>query len=102
MANTWSLPQPTELASSYSPCRLRTIPTAGDLLCVWNQVSGDEIRRGLRRSRGCTSRYSLFDEDHLARVGDRPGLQAIQIHAAGDLLAAMVAAINGNLLNAEL
>ena len=48
---TWSLPQPTELASSYSPCRLRTIPTTGDLLCVWNQVSGDEIRRGFRRSR---------------------------------------------------
>ena len=48
---TWSLPQPTMLASSYSPCRLRTIPTTGDLLCVWNQVSGDEIRRGFRRSR---------------------------------------------------
>ena len=48
---TWSLPQPTTLASSYSPCRLRVIPTTGDLLCVWNQVSGDEIRRGFRRSR---------------------------------------------------
>ena len=48
---TWSLPQPTVLASSYSPCRLRVIPTTGDLLCVWNQVSGDEIRRGFRRSR---------------------------------------------------
>ena len=48
---TWSLPQPTALASSYSPCRLRVIPTTGDLLCVWNQVSGDEIRRGFRRSR---------------------------------------------------
>jgi hypothetical protein len=48
---TWSLPQPTELASSYSPCRLRIIPTTGDLLCVWNQVSRDEIRRGFRRSR---------------------------------------------------
>lgn len=48
---TWSLPQPTALASSYSPCRLRVIPTTGNLLCVWNQVSGDEIRRGFRRSR---------------------------------------------------
>ena len=48
---TWSLPQPTDLASSYSPCRLRVIPTTGDLLCVWNQVSGDEIRHGFRRSR---------------------------------------------------
>ena len=48
---TWSLPQPTDLASSYSPCRLRVIPTTGDLLCVWNQVSGDEVRHGFRRSR---------------------------------------------------
>ena len=48
---TWSLPQPTVLASSYSPCRLRVIPTTGDLLCVWNQVSRAEIRRGFRRSR---------------------------------------------------
>ena len=36
---------------------------------------------------------SLFDENHLAHVGDRPGLQPIQIHAAGDVLATMVAAI---------
>ena len=36
---------------------------------------------------------SSFDEDHLAHVGDRPGLQAVQIHAAGDALTAMVAAI---------
>ncbi len=48
---TWSLPQPTALASSYSPCRIRVIPTTGDLLCVWNQVGVDEIRRGFRRSR---------------------------------------------------
>ena len=48
---TWSLPQPTVLANSYSPCRLCVMPTTGDLLCVWNQVGGDEIRRGFRRSR---------------------------------------------------
>ena len=48
---TWTLPQPTELANSYSPCRLRVIPSTGDLLCVWNQVSGSEIRQGFRRSR---------------------------------------------------
>ena len=51
MANTWSLPQPMELANSYSPCCLRTIPTTGDLLCVWNQVRGEELHRGFRRSR---------------------------------------------------
>ena len=36
---------------------------------------------------------SLFDEDHLAHLGDRSGLQAVQIHAAGDVLATMVTAI---------
>lgn len=50
-AITWRLPVPTELASSLSPCRLRRIPSTGDLLCIWNQVSGDEIRRGYRRGR---------------------------------------------------
>lgn len=47
----WSLPQPTDLASSYSPPRLRRIPETGDLLAIWNQVSGDEIRRGYWRGR---------------------------------------------------
>jgi len=48
---TWSAVRPTELASSFSPPRLRTIPQNGDLLCVWNQVSAEEIRRGYRRGR---------------------------------------------------
>jgi hypothetical protein len=47
----WTEPQPTDLASSFSPCRLRRIPKTGDLLCLWNQLSADEIRRGFRRSR---------------------------------------------------
>ncbi|MFH0965881.1 MAG: sialidase family protein [Planctomycetota bacterium] len=47
----WDLPLPTELASSYSPCKVRRIPSTGDLLIVWNQVSGDEIRAGYRRGR---------------------------------------------------
>jgi hypothetical protein len=44
-------PRPTELASSYSPCSIRRIPKTGDLLIVWNQVSGDEIRASYRRGR---------------------------------------------------
>ena len=35
----------------------------------------------------------LFDEEHLAHLGDRAGLQPIQIHAAGDPLAYLIAAI---------
>ena len=48
---TWSAVRPTELASSYSPPRIVRIPKTGDLLCVWNQVSREEIRRGYRRGR---------------------------------------------------
>ena len=48
---TWTPILPSDLASSYSPPRLRRIPSTGDLLCVWNQVSRDEIKRGYRRGR---------------------------------------------------
>ena len=37
--------------------------------------------------------YALFDKDHLAHLGDRAGLQPIQIHAAGHALAAVVAPV---------
>jgi len=47
----WTVPGPTMLASSYSPAALRKIPSTGDLMCVWNQVSSDEIRLGYRRGR---------------------------------------------------
>lgn len=47
----WDWPQPTELSSSYSPFVLARLPKTNDLLCVWNQVSADEIRRGYWRSR---------------------------------------------------
>lgn len=44
-------PLPTPLASSYSPSTVARVPKTGDLLIVWNQVSGDEIRAGYRRGR---------------------------------------------------
>jgi hypothetical protein len=47
----WEALRPAELAASNSPPRLRRVPKTGDLLCVWNQVSADEIRSGFRRSR---------------------------------------------------
>jgi len=47
----WDWPQPTGLASSYSPFVLARFPETGDLLCVWNQVSASEIRSGYWRSR---------------------------------------------------
>jgi len=48
---TWQSILPTELASSQSPPLLIQIPTTGNLLCVWNQESGEEIRRGFARGR---------------------------------------------------
>ncbi len=48
---SWSPVLPTELANSISPPRLRRIPKTGDLMCVWNQVSKEEIHRGYRRGR---------------------------------------------------
>ena len=48
---SWSMVRSAELASSFSPSRLVRIPKTGDLLCVWNQVSADEIRKGYRRGR---------------------------------------------------
>jgi len=51
----WSVPGPTGLASSDSPCMVRRIPTTGDLLIVWNQMSADEILNGLKRARLTTA-----------------------------------------------
>lgn len=48
---TWSEAEPTVLASSYSPASLKRVPDSGDIVCVWNQVSGQEIADGLARSR---------------------------------------------------
>ncbi len=49
--NTWSRLQPTALASSPSPARLLRVPDTGHLICIWNQHSPDEIKRGFIRSR---------------------------------------------------
>lgn len=48
---TWTRAVSNALPNSYSPCRIRRIPTTGDLHMVWNQVSANEIRGGYRRSR---------------------------------------------------
>ncbi len=48
---TWTTPQPTELASAYTPPHLSRIPTTGDLLAIWNQISPEEIYAGLQRHR---------------------------------------------------
>ncbi len=47
---TWTRPQPTVLASATTPSQLRTLPN-GHLLCVWNQETAEEIKRGYNRTR---------------------------------------------------
>lgn len=47
----WSIAEPTELAASYAPAELRRIPSTGDLLICWNQISKQEIVDGLNRHR---------------------------------------------------
>lgn len=48
---TWLSVLPTELSASQTTPMLNKIPKTGDLLCVWNQVSCEEIRRGFGRGR---------------------------------------------------
>jgi len=48
---TWLSVLPTELAASQTTPQVARIPHTGDLLCVWNQVSAEEIRRGFQRGR---------------------------------------------------
>jgi hypothetical protein len=47
----WPGARSTELMSSYSPCCVGRLPTTGDLVVIWNQLSRAEIRKGLRRCR---------------------------------------------------
>ena len=48
---TWLSVLPTELSASQTSPQLLRIPKTGDLLCVWNQVSCEEVRRGFQRGR---------------------------------------------------
>lgn len=50
-AESWTKVEPTDLASSNSPCALAVVPGTHDLVLIWNQVSADEIERGFRRGR---------------------------------------------------
>ena len=47
----WEIPEPSGLASAYSPCMVRRIPTTGDLVIIWNQASREEIESGYERNR---------------------------------------------------
>ncbi len=48
---TWTRPQPTQLASSECPGQIRAFPETGHLLCVFNQQSETEVKQGFIRTR---------------------------------------------------
>lgn len=48
---SWTEPEPTGLACYPAPCNVKRIPSTGDLLVVWNQISRWEIMSGLYRHR---------------------------------------------------
>ena len=48
---SWTRPQPSALAASTAPAKLRSIPSTGHLLVVWSQENEDEIKRGFNRTR---------------------------------------------------
>ena len=52
---TWRLIDLTDLKSSNAPIRLARIPSTGDLLIVWNQVTAEEHRNGYGRGRLSTA-----------------------------------------------
>lgn len=76
---TWYPAEPTELASSQSPPLLIRIPQTGDLLCVWNQVSSAEIRRGFLRGRlsAAISSDSGLTWDHFKTLELQEGMEEI-------------------------
>ncbi len=47
----WALPELSELNSSNAPIRLKRIPSTGDLMVVWNQVTAQEQRQAYGRCR---------------------------------------------------
>ena len=49
--DTWSPAEPTELACSASPVSIERIPSTGDLLLIWNQVTAEETAMGWGRMR---------------------------------------------------
>ena len=76
---TWSLVELTNLNSSNAPVRLVRIPSTGDLLIAWNQVTAEEHSNGYGRSRLSTaiSTDSGRTWGHFKTLRLSPGMQAV-------------------------
>ena len=53
--DTWTRPEPTQLAGTQAPAQIRKLPRTGHLLVVFTQQSEQEIKRGLIRTRLSTA-----------------------------------------------
>ena len=53
--DTWTRPEPTQLAGTQAPAQIRQFPATGHLLVVWTQQSEQEIKQGLIRTRLSTA-----------------------------------------------
>ena len=76
---TWHLATATTLSSGDVPCDLDRLRNSGHLVVIWNQTSGEEIRRGFYRSR-LSAAISRDDgrtwERHRTLISS-PGLDAV-------------------------
>ena len=68
-----------ELVSSRAELWLAKIPTTGDLLCVWNQATDEEIKTGFYRARltSAISKDSGETWEHFRTVAASPGMKKI-------------------------
>ena len=75
----WSEASLTDLVSSNSELWLTQIPTTGDLLCVWNQASTEEVKTGYYRARltSAISKDSGKTWENFRTVAMSPGQKKI-------------------------
>ena len=83
--DTWNSVLPVELASSQSPPMLVRLPKTGDFLVVWNQASGEEIRRGMLRNRlsSAISKDSGVSWEHFKNIEISEGVADVNYVYSG-------------------
>ena len=75
----WQTVTFNDLVSSIAEIWLTTIPTTGDLLCVWNQATTEEINNGFYRARltSAISKDSGKTWENFRTVINSPGMEKI-------------------------
>ena len=75
----WSEVELNGLVASHSEVWLARLPSTDDLLCVWNQVSGEEMARGYYRARlsSAISHNGGEKWERFRTIMQSPGMQAV-------------------------